>query len=119
MKHPNDTRVRFVPDPRRDQPQESHSGKVIYYTTDCFYRVQWDDTKEDPNPQPDFLNSHRVFRPEQIAELERKAHLRLDLILDLPNPPTADEITEAVSQYLGEQDISGSFDVVEIFEQND
>jgi len=31
MKHPNDTRVRFVPDPRRDQPQESHSGKVIYF----------------------------------------------------------------------------------------
>lgn len=106
MRIPNTTHVRFVPDERRDDPQEKHTGKVIYFTTDGFYRVAWDKN----NPRPDFFNTERVFRPEQLEPMRRLALVRLDLTLELDNPgnpDTQDNIKSVLRQYLADNDVVG------------
>ena len=66
MRIPDDTPVRFVPDLRRGDPDIRHTGRVAGKTTDGLYRMWWD----DPNPQPDYFNTERVFRPEQIERID-------------------------------------------------
>ena len=111
MRIPDNTLVRFLPNPQRDEVEdlEDHTGKVLAFTTDGFYRVSWD----DPNPLPSFFNLGRVFRPDQIEPLRRQVQVRLDLVLELPNPGGPGEVDDAVSAYLADNDISGSFDVVD------
>ena len=64
------TRVRFIPDERRDDsslhPIPAHTGTVVYRTTDGFYRMSWD----DPNPLKEYFNLERVFTEERLEKLE-------------------------------------------------
>jgi hypothetical protein len=48
-----------------DQEYESHTGVIIYNTTDGFHRVRWGDN----NPDPDKFNTHRVFHPDELVKL--------------------------------------------------
>ena len=74
MKHPNKTRVRYEPHKHRDQTHAGHTGVVIFYTTDCWHRVQWD----DPNPDPTFFNLGTVFRPEELVAYSNTVNLIVD-----------------------------------------
>lgn len=65
MRIPDDTPVRFVPG-RRHPDKPAHTGRVAYYTTDCFYRVYWD----KPNPDPSFFDLETVYLPEQLERVE-------------------------------------------------
>ena len=59
MKYSNGTRVHYTPQDGRP----SHTGVIIYYTTDGFHRVKWD----NPNPDPDYYNLGTVFDPEKLV----------------------------------------------------
>lgn len=65
MKLANGTRVSYhysAPEWKLGQ------GTVIYHTTDGFYRVKWD----EPNTDPDFFNTERVFKPEELQEIPKQ-----------------------------------------------
>jgi len=66
MKHPNKTRVSYNPRTSEDQTYAGHKGTVIYFTTDGFHRVEWD----NPNPNPDFFNLGTVFLPNRLTPIE-------------------------------------------------
>jgi len=109
MKHENDTRVMFKPDPRRDDPDVQHTGKVIYYTTDGWHRLTWD----EPNPNPDFFNTERVFRPEQLRPLRRCIEAKAVIVVH-PNYDESDE--EALYRYSAEVNLQDCFEVVDTWE---
>jgi hypothetical protein len=109
-KHENDTRVEFIPDPRRDDPEEGHTGKVIYYTTDGWHRLTWD----EPNPNPDFFNTERVFKPEQLRALRRVIEATSTIIVH-PHPGEGDD--EAISRFLSENGAIEFFDVTNTWEE--
>lgn len=57
------THVTYAPRPERDgQEYRGHRGKVVYRTTDGFYRIKWD----TPNPDPTLFNLERVFSPDDL-----------------------------------------------------
>lgn len=65
---PNGTRVSFHPRFGRDDDEEPHrgyQGVVICYTTDGFYRVNWD----SPNPKPQLFNLGTVFHPDDLRQV--------------------------------------------------
>lgn len=53
----------MVLDGRYGTQWAGHTGTVIDYTTDGFYRIIWD----KPNPAPDFFNLETVFCPEDVS----------------------------------------------------
>jgi hypothetical protein len=64
--HPNGTRVKYQPDPRReDATHAGHTGTVIYLTTDGFHRVNWD----APTPDDTYFNLGRVFRIDSLVKI--------------------------------------------------
>ena len=80
MKHPDKTRVRYEPHKHRDQTHAGHTGVVIFYTTDCWHRVRWD----DPNPDPSFFNLGTVFRPEELVAYSNTKNLIVDTKANCP-----------------------------------
>jgi hypothetical protein len=68
--HPNGTRVKFQPDPRRDDSvaHAGHTGTVVYLTSDGFHRVSWD----DPLPDDAYFNLGRVFRIDSLVKIEER-----------------------------------------------
>jgi hypothetical protein len=118
MKHENGTRIRYLPNhhcleswlPSKDDPEEDHTGTVIYFTTDGFYRVKWD----DPNPHPDFFDSHRVFKPEQIEPLRRCVEAKAVIVVH-PNDGESDE--EALYRYSAEVNLLDCFEIVDTWEE--
>lgn len=64
MKLPDGTKVKFIPQQRHDTAAKAaHTGTVVYFTADCFYRIKWD----EPNPDSEFFNLGNVFRPDQLV----------------------------------------------------
>lgn len=84
MYHPNKTRVFHI----NPETGDRHTGSVIYYTTDGFHRLKWDDA----NPDPSYFNTERVFQPEKLTPVST------------PNEPFSEGFNVLVSGHIISED---------------
>lgn len=101
---PNGTRVKFVPDPRRDGGLDyaGHTGSVIYLTTDGFHRVNWD----SPTPDDDFFNLGSIFRLDQLEAISSEQP-EAKFIINFKNltPEQVEKFLVALTDEFGNEDV--------------
>ena len=117
FKHFVGDRVRYVPHKVKrtaDEQQHQHTGSVIYHTTDDFYRVQWDDTKETPNPDPSFFNLETVLKYGRLGQIRKVIQARSEVVIHLMDGEDEDD---AIYRFFGENKAIDFFDVVDRWEE--